>query len=66
MHKSWDATEVEVSLALHGRRPVEHLADLGVLGPNVTLAHAIQLDDAEVALVAQHGHVARALSRTPR
>ena len=55
MHKSWDTTEVDVSLALHGRRPVEHLADLGVLGPNVTLAHAIQLDDAEVALVAQHG-----------
>ena len=55
MHKSWDAAEVEVSLRQFGRRPVERLADIGVLGPNVTLAHAIHLDDAEVALVAQHG-----------
>ena len=55
MHKSWATTEVEVSLREHGRRPVERLADIGVLGPNVTLAHAIHLDDAEVALVARHG-----------
>jgi cytosine/adenosine deaminase-related metal-dependent hydrolase len=55
MHKSWDAAEVSVSLAAHGRRPIERLADLGVLGPNVTLAHAIHLDDAEIALCAASG-----------
>ena len=54
MHKSWDAAEVDISLRQFGRRPVERLADIGVLGPNVTLAHAIHLDDAEVALVAEH------------
>jgi cytosine/adenosine deaminase-related metal-dependent hydrolase len=55
MHQSWSPGEVETSLRLHGRRPVERLADLGVLGPRVTLAHAIHLDDAEVALLAEHG-----------
>jgi cytosine/adenosine deaminase-related metal-dependent hydrolase len=55
MHKSWDEAEVTASIDAHGRRPVERLADLGVLGPNVTLAHAIHLDDAEVALCAASG-----------
>jgi len=55
MHKSWSADEVEASLAEHGRRPVERLADIGVLGPNVTLAHAIQLDEHEVELLAAAG-----------
>jgi 5-methylthioadenosine/S-adenosylhomocysteine deaminase len=31
-----------------GRRPLEHLASLGVLGPHVLVAHAVHLDDAEV------------------
>jgi cytosine/adenosine deaminase-related metal-dependent hydrolase len=32
MHQSWDENEVCESLEQHGRRPVEHLADLGILG----------------------------------
>jgi len=39
-------------LARHGRRPVEYLADLGALGPNVTFTHAVHLDASEVALLA--------------
>ncbi|MGH9132978.1 MAG: amidohydrolase family protein, partial [Ilumatobacteraceae bacterium] len=31
-----------------GRRPLEHLAALGVLGPHVLLGHAVHLDDAEL------------------
>ncbi len=40
-------------LANTGRRPVAHLAELGVLGPEVSLTHAVHLDDAEVELLAQ-------------
>ncbi len=40
-------------LARHGRRPFEHLAELGVLGPNVILTHAVHLSDAEVRLLAE-------------
>ena len=42
-------------LANTGRRPVEHLAELGVLGPNVNLVHMVHVDDAEVALLAATG-----------
>jgi cytosine/adenosine deaminase-related metal-dependent hydrolase len=34
--------------ARHGRRPTEYLESLGVLGPNVLLAHVLGLDDAEI------------------
>jgi len=36
-----------------GHRPIQHLAELGVLGPNVSLTHAIHLDDSEVDLIVQ-------------
>lgn len=36
-----------------GRRPVEYMADLGWLGPDVWFAHAIHLNDAEVALLGE-------------
>ncbi|TQS43678.1 amidohydrolase family protein [Cryptosporangium phraense] len=42
-------------LAEFGRRPVEHLASLGVLGPNVNLVHMVHVDDAEVRLLASSG-----------
>jgi cytosine/adenosine deaminase-related metal-dependent hydrolase len=38
-----------------GRSPAQYLADLGWLGPDVWLAHAVHLDDAAVALVAGSG-----------
>ena len=37
-----------------GRRPVVHLAALGVLTPNLLLAHALHLDDAELELLLLH------------
>jgi 5-methylthioadenosine/S-adenosylhomocysteine deaminase len=34
-----------------GRRPLVHLDRLGVLGPHVLMAHAVDLDDAEVGVL---------------
>jgi 5-methylthioadenosine/S-adenosylhomocysteine deaminase len=55
MHQSWGPEEVAESLALYGKRPVEHLADLGILAPNLTLVHMIHLDDRELDLVVESG-----------
>lgn len=38
-----------------GHRPVRHLAELGVLGPHVSLTHAVHLDTDEVQALAQTG-----------
>ncbi len=42
-------------LERHGRRPVEYLAELGVVGANTMLTHAVHLDAGEVSLLAQAG-----------
>lgn len=52
-HMSPVEADPEWYLANTGRRPVEHLADLGVLGPHLSLTHAIHLDDHELELVAE-------------
>ena len=36
-----------------GRRPVEHLAHIGVLGDNLCLTHLVHIDDHEAALLAE-------------
>jgi cytosine/adenosine deaminase-related metal-dependent hydrolase len=53
-HGSGDAAR-RASLARHGLRPTEHLEASAVLGPNVLLAHALGLDDAEVECLARSG-----------
>lgn len=55
MHESWDKEEVAMYLGKTGRRPIEHLADLGILGPNLTLIHMIQLKESDVKLVVESG-----------
>ena len=52
MHQSWDPEEIAISEALFGCRPIQHLADIGVLGENLTLVHMNHLDPSEVDLVA--------------
>jgi cytosine/adenosine deaminase-related metal-dependent hydrolase len=37
----------------HGTRPVLYLERLGLLGPNVLLAHVVDLDDAEIDAIAR-------------
>lgn len=53
MHQSWEEEEVTQAQAQYGKRPVEHLADLGILGPNLTLIHMIQVNTREIELVAE-------------
>jgi 5-methylthioadenosine/S-adenosylhomocysteine deaminase len=47
--------EISESEQTHGLRPLNRLANLGLLGPNLTLAHCVYLDDAEIKLLAEHG-----------
>jgi 5-methylthioadenosine/S-adenosylhomocysteine deaminase len=47
--------EIERSLAEHGVRPLERLARLGLVGPNLVAVHAVHLDDREIGLLAQNG-----------
>lgn len=42
-------------IAEFGQRPMVHLAEIGVLGSNVAITHAVRVDDAEVELLAQSG-----------
>ena len=42
-------------LAKYNRRPVEHLADIGVLGPNVALTHLAAIDQSELDILIETG-----------
>lgn len=58
-HMSPYASDTEWYLANVGRRPIEHLAQLGVLGDNLVLTHLTYLADAEFKLLVDSGaHVA--------
>ncbi len=50
-HLSPSTSDPEQYLAKTGRRPVEHLATLGVLGPELLIAHGVHVDDSEVDLL---------------
>ena len=54
-HLSETRKEVDDCLARFGKRPVEYLDDLGLLGPNLSLAHAIWMDGNEMDLLAGKG-----------
>ena len=51
LHQSNGKESVGAHLRKHGKRPVEYLEDIGVLGPNVLLAHVVGLDDAEIECI---------------
>ena len=51
MHMSPTSSDPQRYLERTGRRPVEHLDDLGVLGRHLLIGHGVWLDDAEVELV---------------
>lgn len=53
MHMSPTRSDPERYLERCGKRPIVHLGDLGVLGPNLVLAHGVWLDDDEIDLVVE-------------
>jgi 5-methylthioadenosine/S-adenosylhomocysteine deaminase len=54
-HMSPRSADPQWFLATYNRRPVEHLADIGVLGVNVCLTHLADIDQAEAELIAETG-----------
>jgi formimidoylglutamate deiminase len=52
-HVAEQPAEIRACLAEHGRRPIELLADVGLLGPRFTGVHAIHLEPAEVQLLGE-------------
>ena len=55
IHLSETEDEVARCVEAHGARPAEYLERVGLLGPNVLLAHGVWLDDAELELIAARG-----------
>lgn len=55
VHSSEIMWEVQESLRRYGRRPIERLFDLNVLGARTVVAHAVWLDDREIAILAATG-----------
>ncbi|MBO0729618.1 MAG: amidohydrolase family protein [Acidimicrobiaceae bacterium] len=53
-HMSPASMDPEGFLATYGRRPIEQLAEWGVLDGNVTMAHCVHVDDRELSLLAAH------------
>ena len=53
MHQSNGVSSVKAHLDEFGMRPVQYLEDIGVLGPNVLLAHLIGVDVAEIEAMAR-------------
>lgn len=55
LHVHETRAEIEESLRLHGRRPLDRLHRLGIVGPNLIAVHAVHLDAHEIALLAAEG-----------
>ncbi|MBU8896367.1 formimidoylglutamate deiminase [Corallococcus sp. H22C18031201] len=66
MHVAEQPKEIEASLAEHGRRPTELLADVGLLGPSFTAVHGVHLTDEEVSMLGQSKSTVCACPSTER
>jgi len=55
IHLHETAQEVSDSLEQHGKRPIQRLADLGLLSPLTQCVHMTQVDDSDVALLQESG-----------
>lgn len=55
MHVHETAQEVSDAVAATGNRPLQRLADLGLISPRLLCVHATQLTDDEIALLAESG-----------
>lgn len=54
-HMSPAKTDPDGFIAEFGQRPMIHLGQLGVLGPDVAITHCVHVDDAEIAAMARAG-----------
>ncbi len=66
MHLAEQPAEIEACLREHGKRPVELVSELGLLGPRFTGVHAIHLTDAEVRAFGESGSNVCACPSTER
>ena len=53
LHHSNTQQSKEASMRQHGKLPTEYLEEIGILGPDTTLAHCLGLDPAEVECMAR-------------
>ena len=51
VHAARDREEVEFCLAVFGRRPIERLSEIGVVGRHLVIAHAMLATDHELTLL---------------
>lgn len=54
-HVAETLDEIEYCRERFGQRPAEYMEDVGWLGPDVWWAHAVHLNDAEIAMLAETG-----------
>lgn len=54
MHKASQREEVDSELKRFGRRPVEHMHDIGMLDSNVILNHMVCVNDDEIHMLKEH------------
>lgn len=54
IHVSETRSEVNVMMERYGRTPVEHLASIGVLTPNLVACHCVVLSENDIALLKKH------------
>ncbi len=57
IHLAETASETRQCLETHGKRPLQYIHELGLLTPQTTLAHCVDLTDDEIALIAETGAV---------
>ncbi len=55
IHCAETRSETEKCLSLFGRRPVQYLDELGLLGPGTLLVHCVDLDSEDMARIARSG-----------
>ena len=55
IHANEQRREVQECIEEHGMRPIELLAEIGLLGPRTTVVHATHVSERELALLAERG-----------
>lgn len=54
-HLHETAFEITESIKQYGKRPLQRLAELGLVGPDLIAVHAVHLNDADIDLLAESG-----------